>query len=169
MNRPPIPRPMERQVLVEAGHRCAIPTCRQTPVEIAHIVSWAQMQEHTFENLIALCPTCHTRYDKGDIDKLSMLRYKANLTIINGRYGDLERRVLQYFVDDPLRQHIVLFGGLEFLLTYLIKDELIYDTGLGRGVGMGGDFGEVESEKVYALTEHGKAFVAKWMAAQELE
>ena len=23
--------------LVEAGHRCAIPTCRQVPVEIAHI------------------------------------------------------------------------------------------------------------------------------------
>jgi len=160
---------MERQVLVEAGHRCAIPTCRQTPVEIAHIVPWAQVLEHTFENLIALCPTCHTRYDKDGIDRLSMLRYKANLTIVNGRYGDLERRVLQYFVDDPSKPHIVLFGGLEFLLTYLIKDGLIYDTGLGKGVGMGGDFGEVESEKVYALTEHGKTFIAKWMAAQELE
>ena len=169
MNRPPIPRPMERQVLVEAGHRCAIPTCRQTPVEIAHIDKWAQVLEHTFENLIALCPTCHTRYDNGDIDRLSMLRYKANLTIVNGRYGDVERRVLQYFVDDPSRPHIVLFGGLEFLVTHLIKDGLIYDTGLGKGVGMGGDFGVVESEKVYALTEQGKAFIAKWMAAQELE
>lgn len=169
MNRPPIPRPLERQVLVEAGHRCAIPVCRQTPVEIAHIIPWAQVRDHAFENLIALCPTCHTRYDKGDIDRLSMLHYKANLTIVNGRYGDLERRVLQYFVDDPSRNQIVLFGGLEFLLTYLIKDGLIYDTGLGAGVGMGGDFGVVESEKVYALTDVGKAFLTKWMAAEELE
>ena len=68
MNRQTIPRQLEREVLMEAGHRCAIPTCRQTPVEIAHIVPWEQIQEHTFDNLIALCPTCHTRYDKGEID-----------------------------------------------------------------------------------------------------
>lgn len=107
---------MERELLVEAGHRCAIPTCRQTPVELAHIVPWEKVQEHTFDNLIALCPTCHTRFDNGDIDRLAMQRYKANLTIVNGRYGDLERRVLQYFVDNPLKAEVVLFGGLDFLL-----------------------------------------------------
>ena len=160
---------MERQVLVEGGHRCAIPTCRQTPVEIAHIVPWSEVMDHTFENLIALCPTCHARYNKGEIDRLSMVQYKANLAIVNGRYGDLERRVIQYFVEDPSRPHIVLFGGLDFLLTYLVKDGLIYDTGLGRGIGMGGAFGEVESEKVYALTEDGKTFIAKLMTAQKLE
>src|SRR5690242_15797603 len=37
-NRPGIPRALQRQVLVEAGHRCSIPTCRQTPVEIHHII-----------------------------------------------------------------------------------------------------------------------------------
>ncbi len=79
--RPAIPRQLERDVLVEAGHRCAIPTCKQTPVEIAHINPWETVREHTFDNLIALCPNCHDRYDKkGEIDRKAMLQYKANLS-----------------------------------------------------------------------------------------
>jgi 5-methylcytosine-specific restriction endonuclease McrA len=65
VSRPALPRKLEREVLMEAGHRCAIPVCRQTPVEIAHIVPWAEVKGHSFDNLIALCPTCHTRYDRG--------------------------------------------------------------------------------------------------------
>ncbi|MFN8368425.1 MAG: HNH endonuclease signature motif containing protein [Candidatus Kapaibacterium sp.] len=83
MNRPPIPTNLRRQVLVEAGHRCAIPSCRMTTIEIAHIVPYSKVKEHKFENLIALCPNCHTRFDKGEIDKLSVLEYKANLRKIN--------------------------------------------------------------------------------------
>ena len=49
-------RDFKREDLVEADHRCAIPTCRQTPVEIHHIVPLARVHEHTFDNLIALCP-----------------------------------------------------------------------------------------------------------------
>lgn len=86
--RPSIPRPLQRRVLVEAGHRCAIPTCHTWPVEIAHIVPWAEIREHAFDNLIALCPTCHVRYDRGEIDRLSMLQYKANLTVLNSRYSE---------------------------------------------------------------------------------
>ncbi|MEV5747926.1 HNH endonuclease signature motif containing protein [Actinoallomurus sp. NPDC052308] len=67
---------MVRAILVEAGHRCSIPTCRATPVEIAHIDPWAKVREHKAENLIALCPTCHKRYDKGEMDRQSMLIYK---------------------------------------------------------------------------------------------
>ncbi|MEV5824802.1 HNH endonuclease signature motif containing protein [Spirillospora sp. NPDC052242] len=75
-SRPDIPRPMVRAILVEAGHRCSIPTCRAHPVELAHIDAWAKVREHKPDNLIALCPTCHTRYDKGEIDRQSMLIYK---------------------------------------------------------------------------------------------
>jgi hypothetical protein len=81
--RPAIPRPVERRVLVEAGHRCAIPTCRAHPVEVAHIVPWAEVSEHSYENLIALCPTCHTRYDAKEIDRESMRQYKRQLQILS--------------------------------------------------------------------------------------
>ena len=100
-DRPAIPVRLRRQVLVEAGHRCAIPSCRQTPVELAHIISWAKCRKHEFENLIALCPTCHTRFDRGDIDKKSIEMYKQSLSVLNSRYGDYEQRILQYFIDTP--------------------------------------------------------------------
>ncbi|MFG2773755.1 HNH endonuclease [Streptomyces sp. NPDC048350] len=95
--RPDIPTALRRAVLVEAGHRCAIPTCRQVPVEIAHITPWSRVKEHTFDNLIALCPTCHTRYDGGDMDRKSMLQYKQNLEVLNGRYTDVERQLLKVY------------------------------------------------------------------------
>ncbi|MBC3984240.1 HNH endonuclease [Streptomyces sp. AC536] len=80
-SRPKIPSELRRRVLIEAGHRCAIPTCKSTPVEIAHIIPWAKTRKHEFKNLIALCPTCHTRFDDphGPIDRKAMRRYKANL------------------------------------------------------------------------------------------
>ncbi|MEU5130029.1 HNH endonuclease [Streptomyces mobaraensis] len=95
--RPDIPTALKRAVLVEAGHRCAIPTCRQVPVEIAHITAWSQVKQHAFDNLIALCPTCHTRYDKGDIDRKSVIQYKENLSVLNGRYTDVERQLLKVY------------------------------------------------------------------------
>ena len=79
-----IPVNVIRAVLVESGHRCAIPTCRATTTEIAHIVPWAKSHDNSFENLIALCPNCHTRFDqKKDIDHLAMKMYKHNLGILN--------------------------------------------------------------------------------------
>jgi 5-methylcytosine-specific restriction endonuclease McrA len=77
--RPPIPAEIRRKVLVEAGHRCAIPTCRYIQVEIHHIIPWEHCKEHNYENLIALCPNCHARADKGEIDRKSLRLYKDNL------------------------------------------------------------------------------------------
>lgn len=77
--RPPIPAELRRRVLVEAGHRCAIHTCRYTDVDVHHIEPWSQCREHRFENLIALCPNCHRRADLGEIDRKSLRMYKARL------------------------------------------------------------------------------------------
>lgn len=78
--RPPIPAEMRRAVLIEAGHRCAIHTCRHPEVDVHHIEQWSRVQEHRLENLIALCPNCHRRADRGEIDRLALIQYKARLT-----------------------------------------------------------------------------------------
>jgi 5-methylcytosine-specific restriction endonuclease McrA len=81
-----VPAAVKRAVLVEAGHRCAIPTCRATTTEIAHIIPWSETQDNSFENLIALCPNCHTRYDvTKEIDRKAMVMYKQNLGLLNSR------------------------------------------------------------------------------------
>ena len=78
-SRPKIPADLRRRVLVEAGHRCAIHTCRHDNADIHHIEPWASCREHVFENLIALCPNCHRRADSGEIDRKALRMYKARL------------------------------------------------------------------------------------------
>ncbi|SFM34287.1 HNH endonuclease [Nitrosomonas communis] len=79
MSRPPIPSELKRAVLVEVGHRCAIPRCGQTEIDIHHIVPWETCKKHEYENLIALCPICHRRAHKDEIDRKSLKEYKARL------------------------------------------------------------------------------------------
>src|SRR4029078_721438 len=90
-------RSAPRRVKVGAGHRCAIPVCRQTPVELHHIRPWSEVKEHTFDNLIALCPPAHPRATRGEIDGKAMRIYKRNLAVVNSRYGDMEHRLIDYF------------------------------------------------------------------------
>lgn len=162
MSRPEIPRQLRRAVLVEAGHRCAIPTCHQTPVEAAHIIPWKIVKEHTFDNLIALCPTCHTRYDRGEIDRQSMLQYKANLSVLNNRYGDLEKRVLLIFAQRPQQEEIWLDKWSDLHLMYLLEDGLLEKDQ---------SFKAITSRGVipYRITPKGREFIQKWLKAEELD
>ncbi|RZT38395.1 HNH endonuclease [Cupriavidus agavae] len=77
--RPRISAEVRRAVLVEAGHKCAIPRCGHGDVDIHHIVPWEICRKHEYENLIALCPNCHRRAHKDEIDRKSLLLYKAAL------------------------------------------------------------------------------------------
>ncbi len=63
-----VPMARKRMVLVEAGHRCAIPTCRHRTTEIAHIVPESQSHDDTFQNLIALCPNCQNERNRSAVD-----------------------------------------------------------------------------------------------------
>ena len=156
---------LQRQLLVEAGHRCAIPTCRQVPTEFAHIIPWETCKAHTFDNMICLCPTCHSRFDRGDIDKKSIRIYKHNLAILNGRYGDLEQRILTIFAEQPDNNLIKLPGGFDILVLYLLRDGLLLDTGQTSGVYICGK----PTEKTYTLTPKGRTFINQWISASELK
>ena len=89
-SRPAIPMETKRKVLVEAGHRCAIPTCRHIEVDIHHIIPWAKSRDHGYDNLIALCPNCHRRADRDEIDAKSLRIYKANLRFAHDKYSQFE-------------------------------------------------------------------------------
>ncbi|WP_198155701.1 HNH endonuclease [Isoptericola dokdonensis] len=132
--RPQIPARIKRQVFVEAGHRCAIPTCRQpVGLQIHHIVPWSHVKSHEFENLILLCSNCHSRVTSKEIDTKAVRAYKTNLALTNNRYGDLERRVLEYFVQNPGERTITIDLSQELLLKYLIADGLLVKAGEARG------------------------------------
>jgi len=125
------------------------------PVELAHIVPWSRCKEHAFDNLIALCPNCHTRYDKGEIDRKSMQSYKLNLLWVSGRYGDLEQRLIRKFAKDRTTE-VWLMAEFEILVSYLLEDGLLEDTKQTRTASGGGE------QKLYRLTKTGRDYVAKW-------
>lgn len=165
MSRPSIPQELERRILIEAGHRCAIPTCRHTRVEIAHIVPWSEKKVHEFENLIALCPNCHDLYDKDKkIDRKSMQIYKANLGVLNHRYGEFERRLLQHFCTTN-EKRLFLSVGFEPSVYYFLKDGIIIKT--GRNSGFATD--DIFTSEEYALTKLGEELLQNWKEARRIE
>jgi HNH endonuclease len=112
--------------------------------------------DHSFDNLIALCPNCHTRFDRGEIDRKSMLQYKANLALLNGRYGDLERPILYLFDQNPKLNVVRLPELLEILISYFLMDGLLARMSVASGVSVEGSAGEVElTPRLYALTDRG--------------
>jgi HNH endonuclease len=73
--RPRIPVEIKREVLFEARHRCAV-CCHPLTLEMAHIIPWCETQDHSLENLIALCPNCHTLADQEKWGAAYLKRYK---------------------------------------------------------------------------------------------
>lgn len=80
-NRPAIPINIQREVLFEARHHCAV-CCFPTALERAHIEPWSDTQDHSVANLIALCANCHTRFDKEKWPESDMRRYKQRPCIV---------------------------------------------------------------------------------------
>ena len=174
--RPAIPRPLDRAVRVEAGHRCAIPTCRATSgLQIHHIEEWAKVREHTFDNLILLCSNCHARITAGEIDRRSVMAYKRNLSVLAGRYGDLERRVIDRFVNHPDETEVVVDTSHTLLLDNLISDGLLVYLGPAKGALFFGP-GETPTDSPeghygparWGLTDDGRQIVERVRSAREL-
>ena len=146
---------------MEAGHRCAIPTCRHPTTEIAHIQPWSEVQDHTFENLIALCPNCHTDYDqRRRFDRVSMRGYKAKLGLINSRYSPFEIRVLELFAESPQATEVHLNHSDRLHILYLLKDGLLTEAP-SSGVVING---ALAGKAIHNLTPAGREFVSKWLS-----
>jgi HNH endonuclease len=157
-------RARKKTALVEAGHRCAIPTCRHPTTEIAHIVSESQSHDDSFENLIALCPNCHTRYDqKNEIDRQSIRMYKPSLGILNSRYSDFERRVFDQIAETDRRSFIVE-AGFEVLLLHAVKDGLLKRVELSPVAIQRGE----PTHHKYEVTDAGLNFVSRYIQGEDI-
>ncbi|NTU49694.1 MAG: HNH endonuclease [Desulfobulbaceae bacterium] len=172
MNREAIPADIKRAVLVEAGHRCAIPTCRATTTEIAHIIPWAETQDHSFENLIALCPNCHTRFDqKKEIDRLAVKIYKHNLGILNNRYGEFERRLFEVLAKSGERVFVLGAAG-DLLVANAVKDGFFEDKKVeGMGFIVKGDNGFEKNFPMnftYWVTNAGVEFIRRYSVGADI-
>lgn len=172
VRRKDVPAEIERAVLVEAGHRCGIPTCRSPTTEIAHIESWAKTQDNTFENLIALCPNCHTRADqKKEIDRKALKMYKQNLGILNNRYGEFERRLFEVLAETGERDFVLGAAG-DLLVANAVKDGLFEDQRISstslRVTTHDGSFKSIPTTFVFRVTDAGVVFIENFVTGKDI-
>lgn len=68
------------KLLREAGYRCANPPCRTTlALHLHHMIEVCEGGGDTMENLIALCPTCHSLFHAGIISRDAISEWKSRL------------------------------------------------------------------------------------------
>lgn len=170
-SRSPIPADIKRQVLIEAGHMCAIPTCQYPAVEIAHIVPYAEVRQHDADNLIALCPNHHDLYDRQKkIDRKSMEIYKQKLQLLNKRYTKYEMRLLALLAEKPA---VVADGEIHTL--GLLRDGLIVNakTITTQTITLSDAVRTVVFQDAFVqsyaaqLTEKGRQFIRNWKSTTE--
>ena len=149
----------KRMALAEAGHRCAIPTCRHPTTEIAHIVPESQSHDDSFKNLIALCEKCQ----KKEIDAQAIRGYKRNLAILNSRYSEFERRVFDQIAETDQRSFIVE-PGFDILLLHAVNDGLLKRVELAR---VGAQRGE-PTHYTYEVTDEGLDFINRYVCGEDI-
>ncbi|MDR7247353.1 HNH endonuclease signature motif containing protein [Bacillus pumilus] len=78
---------VERRICAESMGRCMNPDCKVELfkdsgdiMEKAHIIPYCDTKDNSYENLIILCPNCHTNFDKnsafsaGEVEKWKQIR-----------------------------------------------------------------------------------------------
>ena len=108
--------------MLEVGYRC--PLCKATePLEFDHIEEWADVEKHEFTNMIVLCASCHGRKkdtsNPRHINRASLRKLKQSLMLLNGRYSDLEQRVLEVF-----EVYLKTNPGVDVLPPYVLPDTM---------------------------------------------
>lgn len=134
-------------------------------VDVHHIVEWADVRAHEYSNLIALCPNCHRRAHKDEIDRKSLYIYKANLRLLHDRYSNIE-------IDTLFELGKIKVGSwhrwpdmMLVLLGRIRESGLIEVQPAARGTAL---IGGVEmSPALIRLTVRGREFLAE-LSAHEL-
>lgn len=151
-----MPAELRRRVLVEAGHRCAIPTCRYIEVDIHHIIDYAQCQSHEYENLIALCPNCHRRAGRGEIDRKSLRIYKANLRFAHDKFSQFEIDILFEANNLPFNHALPFPPHLILMVKRLLDAGYI---ALQKTQGSVASFGMQLTPDLLVITDKGRKFI----------
>ncbi len=90
-----IPVDVRRLVLHESGYQCANPNCRTIlTLDMHHIEYVVEGGSDKAENLVPLCPNCHTRHHQRHIPKESIRAWKMLLLALNEGFDRYSLNVL---------------------------------------------------------------------------
>jgi hypothetical protein len=153
MPRTAIPEHIKREVLTEAGFRCAVPTCRTIlAIDLHHIVEVSDNGSNEAYNLLALCPTCHALHHRGTIPAESIKVWKGMLVSLNGAFDKATIDDLLFLFKSS--QNLVLSGDGVLKFSKLIAANLAnYQTYFS--------YSTQNSYQVF-LTDRGRLLVEAW-------
>ena len=72
------PVAVRRDLRVEARHKCGV-CLADSPLSLHHIVPWKVLKHHDPNLMLAVCGSCHSKIEAGQIDKIEQRRYKLKL------------------------------------------------------------------------------------------
>ena len=127
-SRKPISAYVERRLWAESAGKCMNPDCRADLfisngdiAERAHIVPYCKSAENTFDNLILICPNCHTNFDKNSAFTADEVRKWKSI-----RHAEIDRVFGKTFSSfDDLRKEAapLLARNKSIYENYYMKDK----------------------------------------------
>jgi cytochrome c553 len=151
-----IPLAVKQQVLHEAGYRCGNPICRTIiTLEIHHLDHVSEGGENNAENLIALCPNCHSLHHKGEIPKESLQAWKYLQFSLNEGFDKVAIDVL--LAMDHLNGLSVSGDGF-VQIAGLVTGGYLRIAGTSTGAAHTSGVGAFN----LVLTDKGKCFIQAW-------
>ena len=165
--------PSVRQlVLLEAGYKCANPSCRHVLTLELHHIEWVRDGGgNDPANLLALCPNCHSLHTQAHIPAAAIAAWKGLLLSLNNPnravadvllvLHDEECRVRNSSTPEQTPPPLRFTGDGLTVLAGLLTSGLVSISRRFSGVSMFG--GGMPSFEV-ALTDSGRALVAAWRA-----
>jgi hypothetical protein len=133
-NRKPLSIVLKREVLTEAGYRCAVPTCRNIlALDLHHIIPIEEGGPNALSNLLALCPTCHALYTRGIISREAIHAWKQIVVALSHAF-DAEAISFLLFLKRTGTRDILVSGDgvLQFaslIATDLAEPHLVFRRG----------------------------------------
>ena len=137
-----IPENVERRLYAESMGRCMNPDCRKELfclqgdiIERAHIDPYCQTADNSFENLVVLCPNCHSQTET--YCSSSKGNHKKNYCLVCGKeiskkstycpecFHYLQRKVNRPSKDDLINDFNNLKSFLQVGRKYNVSDNAV--------------------------------------------
>jgi hypothetical protein len=169
-----IPLDTKQFVLLESGYKCANPSCRHIlTLELHHIIWVKDGGGNKPENLLSLCPNCHSLHTAGHIPESAIRAWKSLLVSLNNPnrasadlllvlYDD-EKRIKTSGEDDKHPPPFRFTGDGLIMLSSLLVSGLVEISRRYSGAAYFG--GGMPSFEV-RLTATGRRLVAAWLSGQ---
>ena len=158
-----IPVDIKMTVLHEAGYKCANPVCRHVlTLDIHHLEYVSEGGVNTAENLLPLCPNCHSLHHRKEIPHESIRAWKMLLLALNEAFDRRSVDILLLLDKQQVLRKLSGDGVIELaalVASGYVQVEQYWDRASISGMSPG-----QHSEQMFEakLTERGTLLVHRW-------